>query len=75
MILLMDPSLTGCENQFYTLLHMYLPPGHKIYKEPRIKLFKDIKKPVLFHIIFYLEDDLKPVAFNGETLSFTCQLI
>ena len=52
------------------------PPGHKIYKEPRIKLFKKINKRVLSHITFYLEDDdYKPVDFNGETISFTCQLI
>ena len=51
------------------------PPGHKIYKEPRIKLFKKINKSVLSHITFYLENDHKPVDFNGETISFTCQLI
>ena len=52
------------------------PPGHKIYKEPRVKLFKKINKSVLSHITFYLEDDdHKPVDFNGETISFTCQLI
>ena len=55
---------------------LYKPPGHKIYKEPRIKLFKRINKPVLSHIPFYLEDDdHKPVDFNKETISFTCQLI
>ena len=38
------------------------PPGHKIYKEARIKLFKKINKSVL---TFYLEDDdHKPVDFN-----------
>ena len=52
------------------------PPGHKIYKEPKVKLFKKINKSVLSHIIFYLEDDdYNPVEFNGETISFTCQLI
>ena len=52
------------------------PPGHKIYKEPRIKLFKKINKSVLSHIIFYFEDDdHKPVDFHNETISFTCQLI
>ena len=51
------------------------PPGHKIYKEPSIKLFKKINKSVLSHIRFYLEDDdHKPVDFNNETISFTCQL-
>ena len=52
------------------------PSGHKIYKEPRVKLFKKIIKSVLSHITFYFEDDdHKAVDFNGETVSFTCQLI
>ena len=52
------------------------PPGHKIYKEPRVKLIKKINKSVLSHITFYFEDDdHKPVDFNNETISFTCQLI
>ena len=51
------------------------PPGHKIYKEPRVKLFKMINKSVLSHITFYLEDDdHRAVDFNKETISFTCQL-
>ena len=52
------------------------PPGHKIYKEPRVKLFKKINKSVLSHITFYFEDDdYKTVDFHGETISFTFQLI
>ena len=52
------------------------PPGHKLYKEPKVKLFKKINKRVLSHITFYLEDDdYKAVDFNGEMISFTCQLI
>ena len=52
------------------------PPGYKIFKEPRIKLFKKINKSTLSHITFYFEDDdHKPVDFNNETISFTCQLI
>ena len=51
------------------------PPGHKIYNEPRIKLFKKVDKSVLSHITFYFEDYYhKPVDFNNETISFTCQL-
>ena len=51
------------------------PPGYKIYKEPRIKLLKK-HKSILSDITFYFEDDdHKPVGFNGETISFTCQLI
>ena len=52
------------------------PPGRKIYKEPRIKLFKKVNKSVLSHITFYFEDDgYKSVDFHNETTSFTCQLI
>ena len=52
------------------------PAGDKIYNQPRIKLLKKINKPVLARIRFYLEDDdHKPVDFNGETISFNCQLI
>ena len=51
------------------------PPGYKINKEPRINFFKKVNKSVLSHITFYFEDDVhKPVGFNGETISFTCQL-
>ena len=53
----------------------YSPPGHKIYKEPRVKLFKRINKSVLSHITSYFEDDVyKPVDFHNETISFICQL-
>ena len=52
------------------------PPGHRIYQESRIKLFKKINKSVLSHITFYFEDDdHKPVGFNNEMISFTCQMI
>ena len=52
------------------------PPGHKLYKEPRVKLFKKINKCILSHITFYLEDDkYKAVDFNNEIVLFTCQLI
>ena len=52
------------------------PPSHKIYKEPRVKLFKKVNKSVLSHITFYFEDDdQKSVDFHNETTSFTCQLI
>ena len=51
------------------------PPGQEIYKEPKIKLFKKMNKSVLSNITFYLEDDdHKSVEFDGDTISFTCQL-
>ena len=52
------------------------PPGHKIYKEPRINLFKKLFNSVLSRITFYWEDDdYKPLDFNNETVSLTCRLI
>ena len=52
------------------------PPGHKINKEPKVKLFKKVNKSVLSQITFYFEDDdYKPVDFNNEIVLFTCQLI
>ena len=51
------------------------PPGYKFYKEPKVKLSKKINQRVLSHIKVHLEDDdYKPVDFNEETISFTCQL-
>ena len=47
-----------------------------MYKVPKIKLFKRINKSVLSHLTFYLEfEGYKPVDFNNEIVSFTCQLI
>ena len=52
------------------------PPGGKIYNQRRVKINEKINKSVLSHITLYFEDDdHKPVGFNGETVSFTCQLI
>ena len=64
------------ENPFYILICFVFSPGHKKYKEPRIKLFKKVKKIVLSPITFYSEyDDHEPFDFNNEKKSFTCQLI
>ena len=52
------------------------PPGHKMFNQSRIKLFKKVYNSTLSHIAFYLEDDdHKFVDFNGESIRFTCQLI
>ena len=54
------------------------PPGHKVHKEPGIKLFQKVNKSVLSHITFYIEEDEhRPLDFNGEmiTCDFTCQLV
>ena len=56
-------------------LAMSSTPGHKIFEEPRVKLFRKVNKSVLSLITFYFEDnDHKPVDFHAETISFTCQL-
>ena len=40
------------------------PPGHKIFKKPRVKIFRRVNKSVLSHITLYSEDDHhKPVDF------------
>ena len=71
-----DNVVNGIREPILLSFALSSPPGHKIYKETRIKLFKKINKSVLSHKTFYFEDDdQKPVGFNGETVSFTCQLI
>ena len=68
--------VNGIREAILSSFALSLPPGHKIFKEPRVKLFKKVNKPVLSHITFYFEDDdHKLVDFNNETISFTCQLI
>ena len=68
--------MNGVREPILYCFALYQPPGHKIYKEPKVKLFKKINKSVLSHITFYPEDDdYKAVDFNGEMISFTCQLI
>ena len=52
------------------------PSGYKIFSEPETIHYKKINKSVLITITFYLEDDNnKEVDFNGETLTFTLQMI
>ena len=50
--------------------------GYKIFSEPETIHNKKINKSVLNTITFYLEDDKnEEVDFNGETLTFTLQMI
>ena len=52
------------------------PAGYKVFCEPETLHFKKISKSVLNIITFYLEDDNnEEVNFNGETLTFTLQMI
>ena len=68
--------INGIREPFLYSFALSSPPGHKIYKEPRVKLFKKVNKSVLSHITFDFEDDdHKPVSFHGETIYFICQLI
>ena len=50
--------------------------GYKVFSEPETIHYKKINKSVLNTITFYLEDDInKKINFNGETLTFTLQMI
>ena len=52
------------------------PSGYKVFCEPETIHYKKTNKSVLNTITFYLEDDNnKVVDFNGETLTFTLQMI
>ena len=52
------------------------PAGYKVFSEPETIHYKKINKSVLNTITFYLEDDNnKEGNFNGETLTFTLQMI
>ena len=52
------------------------PSGYKIFCEPETIHYKKINKSILNAITFYLEDDNnEEVNFNGETLTFTLQMI
>ena len=52
------------------------PSGYKVFCEPETIHYKKINKSVLNTITFYLEDDNNQVVnFNGETLTFTLEMI
>ena len=52
------------------------PAGYKVFCEPETIHYKKINKSVLNTITFYLEDDNnEEVDINGETLTFTLQII
>ena len=51
-------------------------PGYKVFCERETVHYKKRNKSVLNTITFYLEDDdRKKIDFNGETLTFTLQLL
>ena len=52
------------------------PAGYKVFCQPETIHYKKINKSVLNTITFYLEDNNnEEVDFNGETLTFTLQMI
>ena len=52
------------------------PSGYNVFCEPETIQYKKIYKSVLNTIMFYLEDDTnEEVNFNGETMTFTLQMI
>ena len=52
------------------------PSGYKLFYLPQTIHYKKINKSVLNTITFYLEDDNnEEVDFNGETLTFTLQMV
>ena len=52
------------------------PSGYKVFCEAETIHYKKINKSVLNTITFYLEDDNnKEVNFNGDSLTFTLQMI
>ena len=51
-------------------------PGYKVFSEPETIHYKKVNKCVLNTITIYLEDDNnKELNFNGETMTFTLQMI
>ena len=68
--------VNGIREQILFSFNLSSPPGYKIIKEPNIILYKKINKTRLDSIQFFLEDsNHNPVDFNGETLTFTIQII
>ena len=51
-------------------------PGYKVFSEPETIHYKKTNKPVSKTITFYLEhDNNEEVDFNGETVTFSLQMI
>ena len=68
--------VNGIREQILFSFNLSAPPGYKIIKEPTTVLYKLINKTRLNTIQFFLEDsNHNRVDFNGETLTFTIQII
>ena len=51
------------------------PSGYKVFCEPETIHYKKINRSVLNTVTFYLDDNNEEVNFNGETFTFTFQMI
>ena len=68
--------LDGCRQPILYSFVLDKPAGYKVFWEPETKHYKKSNKSILITITFYSEDNgHKEVGFNGETLSFTLQMI
>ena len=68
--------VNGIRGQILFSFNLSAPPGYTIIKEPTTVLYKLINKTRLDTIQLFLEDsNHNPVDFNGETLTFTIQII
>ena len=68
--------VNGIREQILFSFNLSAPPGYKIKEEPTTVLYKSINKTRLDTIQFFLEDsNHDSVDFNGETLTFTIQII
>ena len=68
--------VNGIREQILFSFNLSAPPGYKIIKEPTTVLYEKINKTRLDTIQFFLGDSNHDgVDFNGETLTFTVQII
>ena len=66
--------INGVQQPILCSFHLDKPPGYKVFCEP--ETIKKINKSVLITITFYLEnDDHEEGHYNGETLTFTLQMM
>ena len=70
------PVLNGIRQPILFSFVLDKPSGYKVFCEPEMIHYKKTNKSVLSTITFYLENDnIEEVDFNGETLTFTLQMI
>ena len=71
-----DSSQDGVRQPLLYSFVLDKPSGYKVFCEPETIHYKTLNKSVLNTITFYLDyDNNEEVDFNGETLTFTLQMI